>query len=179
MTILVDMDDVIEQLVPGWVAYINEKYGTNARVEDVTEWAIEKAFPTLTREQVYSAPLDDKLWDYVGPMPGAQEYLQKLIDDGNEVFIVTATGFETLRAKMEKVLFKYFPFINWNHVIITEHKELIKGDVLVDDGPHNFTKGDYYKILFSAGHNKNFDEKTIGAVRVSTWAEVYDEIKKL
>lgn len=179
MTVLVDMDDVIEQLVVGWVAYINEKHGTTTKVEDVTEWAIEKAFPTLNREIVYAAPLDDKLWDYVGPMPDAAKYLQQLIEDGHEVFIVTATGYETLRAKMEKVLFKYFPFIPWSHVIITEHKELIKGDVLIDDGPHNLAKGDYKRILFDAGHNRKFDEKTIGAVRVHGWAEAYAEVCKL
>lgn len=32
MIILVDMDDVLEQLVPGWVRYVNERFGTNAKV---------------------------------------------------------------------------------------------------------------------------------------------------
>lgn len=171
MRILVDMDDVLEQLVPAWVQYINDRYGTSARPEDVTKWNMALAFPTLTREQVYGAGLDDALWDYVQPMPGADEALRSLMAEGHEIYIVTATMYQTLRAKMEKVLFRYFPYIDWSHVIITENKHMILGDVLIDDGPHNLTGGVYRKLLFTAGHNKGFDAASVGAVRVNSWTE--------
>lgn len=179
MTILVDMDDVLEQLVVGWVQYVNERFGTSTTAQDVCQWDMSKAFPTLTHAQVYSAINDDALWDYVHPMPGAAETLQKLTEDGHQIFIVTATGYQTLRAKMEKVLFRYFPFLQWHQVIITEHKQMIQGDVLIDDGPHNLAGGQYRKLLFDAGHNRNFDEASIGAVRVHNWNEVYQEITKM
>lgn len=179
MTILVDMDDVIEQLVAGWVEYLNKRYGTAVTPADVHDWNMSKAFPMLTREQVYAAVEDDCLWDLVRPMPGAAEALQKLMNEGHSVYIVTATGYQTLRAKMEKVLFRYFPFITWKQVIITENKHLINGDVLIDDGPHNLTGGTYRKILFDANHNHWFDEKTVGAVRVYNWDEAYREVMKL
>ena len=112
-------------------------------------------------------------------MPGAAEGLKELMADGHEIFVVTATGYETLRAKMEKVLFRYFPFIPWSRVIITEKKQLISGDILIDDGSHNLTGGSYRKILFSAGHNRGFDETSIGAVRVSNWKEVVAAVRKI
>ena len=179
MTILVDMDDVLEQLVAGWVAYLNERFGTNKSTEDVRSWNVSLAFPELTHEQVYSAVSDDHLWDFVKPMPGAVETLKKLIDEGHEVYIVTATGYETLRAKMEKVLFRYFPFLSWKQVIITENKQMIRGDILIDDGPHNMTGETYKKILFSANHNRDFDEAAVGAERVENWDEVYLAIKRV
>ena len=178
MTILVDMDDVIERLVEGWVEYVNDKYGTTTHPDDVTDWNMAKAFPTLTYEQVYGAEKDDALWDHIRPMPGAAEVLQRLMAEGHEVYIVTASDYITLRAKMEKVLFRYFPFISWKQVIITKNKQIIKGDVLVDDGPHNMTGGEYRKILFDARHNRNFDETSVGAVRVYNWEEAYTEIMK-
>lgn len=179
MTILVDMDDVLEQLVAGWVAYLNDKYGTTKRTEDVRSWNVSLAFPELTHEQVYSAVSDDCLWDLVKPMPGAAETLQKLIEEGHEIYIVTATGYETLRAKMEKVLFRYFPFLSWKQVIITENKQMIRGDVLIDDGPHNMIGGSYRKILFSANHNRDFDEASVGAERAENWNEVYTAIQRI
>lgn len=179
MTVLLDMDDVIENLVTGWVDYLNEKYGTSTVPEDVTDWDISKAFPSLTHDQVYSAELDGALWDKVKPMPGADEAMRRLLADGHEIYIVSATYYQTLKEKMEKVLFSFFPYISWNHVIITSNKHMIKGDVLVDDGPHNLTGGDYRKILFHANHNKSFDEKSIGAVRVYNWDEAYEEIAKI
>lgn len=179
MTILVDMDDVLELFIKGWVRYNNERFGTSVTPEDVTDWDMSLAYPMLTHEEVYSAEKDDHLWDYVMPMPGADENLRKLMADGHEIYIVSATYYETLRAKMEKVLFKYFPYITWDHVIITSNKAMIKGDVLVDDGPHNFVSGDYKKILFSGHHNESFDEKSVGAVRAYSWDQVYEIINGL
>lgn len=179
MTILIDMDDVIERLLVGWVEWVNRRYGTRAVPDDVKDWNVSLAFPTLTREQVYAATQDDDMWDLVPPMPGAYEALKQLMDEGHEIYIVTATEHQTLRAKMEKVLFRYFPFITFDRVIVTKHKQLIKGDVLIDDGPHNLSGGSYKGILFDASHNRAFDESSIGAVRVHNWQEALDEIHKL
>lgn len=179
MRILVDMDDVLELLVPGWVAYINDRFGTSASPADVRDWNMAMAFPTLTHEQVYSAVMDDALWDYVQPMPGADEALRKLMAQGHEIWVVTATHYATLRAKMEKVLFRYFPYLDWHHVIITENKHMILGDILIDDGPHNLTGGCYRKILFTAGHNLDFDETSVGAVRVQNWQEAYEQVQRI
>lgn len=179
MTILVDMDDVMEQLVAGWIALLNERYGTNTRYEDVTSWNIAEAFPTLTEEQVYAVEMEDVFWDYVEPMPGADEALRRMIADGHEIFVVTATKYQTLRKKMETVLFPNFPYIDWHHVIVTYNKHLIKGDVLIDDGPHNLTRGDFRKILFTRGHNQDFDESSVGAIRVRNWEEAYQAVCRI
>lgn len=179
MRILIDMDDVMEQLLVGWVTYLNARYGTNSAVSDVKHWNVSLAFPTLTHEQVYAAPLDDAMWDLVPPMPGAVEAVKQLMDEGHDVYVVTASDWQTLPAKMEKVLFRYFPYINFDHVIITKNKHIIKGDVLIDDGPHNLAGGEYRKILFTAPHNLAFDEKTVGAVRVNNWDEALTAVHAL
>lgn len=179
MVILVDMDDVLEKLVEGWVEYNNRKFGTNVKPEDVNDWNVSLAFPELTWEQVYGAEKDDALWDLVKPIPGADEGLRRLIAAGHEIYIVTSTHYETLPAKMDKVLFRYFPYIRWDHVIITNNKHMIKGDVLIDDGPHNLTGGEYRKILFSANHNLGFDETSVGAVRVNNWDEACEAVERI
>lgn len=178
MTILIDMDDVLERLVDGWVKYLNIQYDTGVSPDEVTDWNVGLSFPMLTREQVYSVETDDRLWDYVEPMPGADEALRKLIRDGHTIYIVTATKYQTLKAKMEKVLFRYFPYLSWDQVIITRDKHMIKGDVLIDDGPHNMT-GDFIKLLFDARHNRGFDEKSVGAIRVHGWQEAYEQICRI
>lgn len=172
MTILVDMDDVLECLVEGWCRLLNEQYGTSVTRDDVKDWNISLAFPELTREQVYAPELEDELWDYVLPMPGADEALHYLMDKGHEIIVVTATEYQSLRAKMEKVLFRYFPYLTWDRVIITSRKYLIKGDVLIDDGPHNLMGTDCRKILFDCPHNRAFDEHSVGAVRAKDWQDI-------
>lgn len=174
LTILVDMDDTIEHLLQAWVDYLNEHHETTTTVEDVHEWDLSSSFPTLTREQIYAPLLDDALWERVQPMQYAADVLKQLKEDGHNIFIVTSTAYQTVKAKIEKVLFRYFPFIKWNDVIIAHNKQMIKGDILIDDAPHNLEGGDYMKILMTASHNKSYDAKANGMHRVNDWMEIYE-----
>lgn len=176
LTILVDMDDTIENLLGAWVDTLNKKYGTNVKPDEVKQWDISVAFPSLDWQSVYEPLLSDDFWRCVKPIDGASDALKRLIADGHKVFIVTASAYETLRVKMDYALFRYFPFLNWNDVIITSNKQMIKGDVLIDDGIHNLKGGDYEKILMDAPHNRGYNAKRNGMTRVNNWNEVYQRI---
>ena len=67
----------------------------------------------------------------------------------------------------------------FKRVIICHHKDFLKGDILIDDGPHNMQGGEYRKILFSANHNLDFDEASVNAVRVTGWDEVLEAVEKI
>ena len=172
MTVLVDMDDTIELLVPAWVRGVNAAYGTNVPASAVTSWDVSAAFPGLTREQVYEIPMRPGFWDTVEPMPGAAEGLKRLMAAGHEVFIVTATPFDSVPEKIGGYLLSHFPFLTKDRVIITGNKQMIRGDVLIDDGIHNLEGGDYEKILFTASHNRNYNAAAHGMTRVNGWDEI-------
>lgn len=172
LTILVDMDGVLEDLVGTWVNVLNIIYGTNVRYEDIKEWDMRKAFPELGDKQILE-PLNNKsFWKLIHPIPGAVEALQKFQSDGHKVVVVTASSYETIKDKMEDVLFKYFPFIKWSDVIITEHKQMIKGDVLIDDAVHNVVGGSYIGVLVNAPYNQDFDAEANNVFRVSNWEDI-------
>ncbi len=179
MTILVDMDDTIEQLLRAWVRGANEKYGRNVGYDDIVSWDVSAAYPGLTRSQVYDITMQPGFWKGVEPIPGAAESLQRLMAAGHDVYIVTATPHESVPEKMNEVLFRYFPFLSWNQVIIAYNKQLIRGDVLIDDGVHNLEGGDYIKILMTAPHNRDYDAEANGMIRVNSWDEIEEVIKKL
>lgn len=179
MTILVDMDDTIEQMLQAWVAGANETYGYNVAYEDITDWNVSKAFPGLTWEQVYAVPMRPGFWDTVSLVPGAAEALRRFMEAGHEVLIVTATPFESVPEKIGGFLFRYFPFLSWDQVIIAGKKQRIKGDVLIDDGVHNLVGGDYVKILMTAPHNKDYDAEANGMIRVNDWTEIEAVINRL
>lgn len=178
LTILVDADDTIEGLLKAWLGVLNWKYHTNVKYEDAVVWDIEKLFPQLTDEQIYRPLLRNEFWGLVDPIEGAVENLQKIYDDGHDIYIVTASHYQSLQGKMERLIFRYFPFIDWEHVIITSHKQLIHGDILVDDAPHNLVGGAYRKLLMTAPHNKSYDAEANGMTRVNTWDEIYKEVCK-
>lgn len=178
LTILVDMDDTIENLSEAWVSYLNDRYGTSVSASDITSWDISQAFPTLGESEVYGALKETELWGAVRPLPGAVKYLKKLVEDGNNVFIVTASHPDTVGAKVNQVLFRYFPFISYQNVIISSRKQMISGDILIDDGVHNLGGG-YMGMLFTANHNRAITDdelSALNAVRVDNWKEVYSLI---
>lgn len=179
MIILIDMDDTIEQLLRAWLRGVNERYGRSVRYEDVTSWDVSKPFPGLTREQVYAIPDEPGFWGTVEPIEGAAEAIRGFMDAGHEVYIVTATPYISVAEKMDDLLFRWFPFITWDQVIITKRKQLIRGDVLIDDGVHNLEGGDYFKILMTAPHNRDYDAESNGMIRVDSWKEIEKLIPEL
>ena len=176
LTILIDMDDTIENLSEAWVAYLNHRYGTQVSYNQVKTWDMTKAFPMLTKEQIYTPLTENELWLWVKPKPGAANTLLKLMMDGHRLFIVTASAYQTLPVKLDKVLFTYFPFLRPEKVIITTQKQMIKGDVLVDDNPQNLIGGDFEKILMTAPHNQTYQANQNGMYRVHRWEEAYEII---
>lgn len=179
LKILIDMDDTIENLIPAWVEWLNKRHKLNVKASDIKSWDIYSYFSTLKKEAVYAPVYKNRFWKTVTPKYDAIKYIKKLIDDGHEIFIVTNSHYKTLKPKMEKVLFKHFPFISWNNVIVTSNKQIIRGDILVDDGIHNLTNGGYIPILFDAPHNAYFNSEINGIKRVYNWYEVYIEVTRL
>lgn len=174
LTVLIDMDDTAENLCEVWIDFINERNGTNVHITDVKEWDMTKAFPTLEREKIYEPLFDEELWKRITPLPGAVETIKRIIDDGHKVVIVTAVHhYDMVSMKLKNVLFKYFPYLTMDDVIITSQKQLVHGDVLIDDAPHNLNGGRYFKMLFDAPHNQYYAAEDNDAVRVHNWNEVY------
>ena len=174
LKILVDMDDTIEHLLYAWIDCLNERHGLSVKYGDIKEWNICTEFPTLTAGQVYAPLVEDEFWSTVKPIPYARDVLQWAIDQGHEVYIVTASAYETIKSKMENVLFRHFPFITWKNVFIAHNKQMIRGDVMIDDGPHNLEGGDYIKILMTASHNRQYDAAANGMTRAYGWHDVQE-----
>lgn len=177
--LLVDMDDTIENLTEVWIHYANTRFGTQVDPKNVESWDPSEAFPEISHQKIYDLLIEDALYQDIVPLPGAVKILKKLYDEGYNIYIVTNTPYQVVKYKLEHVLFRYFPFIDWDHVILTKHKQLLKGDILIDDAPHNLIGGSYEKILFTAAHNRKYDAKAHGMIRVTSWEEIYDIIHRL
>lgn len=175
-TILVDVDDVIENLCPCWCHWLNENYGTNVSAEDIIGWDISKFFPELTHEQIFEPLLTEGFWKTVTPKLDAIKYLNLLYEEGYRIFLCTASDYRTIKHKYENIVQRYFPYIDWNHIIICSVKQLIKADILIDDGVHNLIGGDYMKILYTTPHNKSYNAEDNGIFRVNDWEELYNTV---
>ena len=178
LTILCDADDTIINLLPRWLAEVNQMYGKTVCKEDIQSWDITKAYPGLTADEVLNPLYRADFWDTVTPIKGSGYYLERLIKDGHNLSIVTASNLETSGAKTAKLL-KLFPFLGREQIIFTQNKQAVPGDVLIDDGVHNLIGGNYRKLLFHQPGNAAFREGEHGITRVYSWKEIYERIKNL
>ena len=178
-TICVDMDDTIENLLPAWVNWLNGRYDLDVQVEDCRSWNMGDNYPMLTESQIVEPLSTKRFWDSVQPKSDAQYYINKLVQEHQDVYIVTASHYGTVGYKMRALIEKFFPAIDWRHIIISSNKQMLKCDVMVDDGPHNLIDGDYHKLLFSTVTNESFDAERHKIKRVHNWEQIYAYLEDL
>lgn len=178
ITILIDVDDVINNLCEAWCNWLDEKYKTGVKYTDIKEWDMQVAFPLLTAEEIYEPLFDEDFWHTVNPNIDAIKYVYQLMQDGYNIYLCTTTNYKNVKIKFEFIQ-KYFTYITWNHVIVCSRKQIINADILIDDAPHNLVGGKYQKILMTQPHNENFDNEAYGIHRVNNWEECYDTIHSI
>ena len=175
--LLTDIDAVLENLTDVWLSLLSWLQRNNPEfipktIDDLDSWDISKKFPMLTVDEVFEPLNTDLIWKQIRPLPGAVEKLKKYNDmAGVNVRILTSSHYSAIAPKRE-FLRTYFPFINWNQVIITSEKQRVKGNVLVDDYQNNLMGGDYKGILFYRPHNRFFDiSRYPNIARAADWNE--------
>lgn len=179
-TILVDMDDTLVKTVPNWLEWLNKKYDLNVKYEDLKVWEMQVAFPSLTWDQIREPLMDETFWIHVQPKPDAVEYLKKLIDDGHNVMVCSASHPYTVTSKIKYCLFKHFNYLQGHQLIFTYNKQLINADFCIDDGIHNLIDAPYRGILISTPYNESIKETDYESdmVRVKSFKEAYEFIKE-
>lgn len=159
--VLFDADDVLWDLLTPWVKELNKisKYQHNQ--EDIKQWNLKDSYPDLTEDQICSFLFDYRLWNNVKINTSVAKAVKKLYVLGFNVYICSNTCYRTAKYKYEKLISKYYPFIDENHIIWCSNKQLIKGNILIDDAVHNLIGGSYHKVLFNRPHNENFDVNSV------------------
>lgn len=171
-TILVDMDDTITWLLPVWVDSLNKQHGLAVDWNDIKTWNVAEMFPTLTKDQVYEPLASEEIWDKVTPRDNAVDVLADLHKRGYKIYVCTSTDYRNVRPKYEKIISKYFPFIDWQHVIVASNKGMIMADYIIDDAPHNLMGIQKYKLLLPMPHNADFDCVNNGILRFKNWSAI-------
>tara|TARA_B100001094_G_C18102887_1_gene756761 strand:+ start:768 stop:1247 length:480 start_codon:yes stop_codon:yes gene_type:complete len=68
------------------------------------------------------------------PIPGSKEAVQELLDMGHDIYIASTAPWNNPKAWMQKRLWieEHFPALK-RKLTLTHHKNLLVGDVLIDD----------------------------------------------
>lgn len=175
MRILVDMDEVLACWVERVLEWWNQDNGTALTPDDVKSWNIIESMGPEAKYFLRSCMRSGDFWD-LKPIDGAIEGMKKLIDDGHDVIIVTAVPRHAAIAYDRKLewLRKNMPFFPLNNFIAAQRKDLVAGDLLIDDNADNLKTFGSNSIAFDRPWNRDHY-----GLRVKNWAELLQLIEKM
>ena len=179
MVILVDVDDTLCNLQEVVVNSFNKRYDSHYTLNDFTEYDIMNVLPTrdaIAMKDIYG---ESGLYDKVKPLPGARESLEKLINLGHQVYLVTAAIPKTYG---EKVAFikRYFPFIDESRIVCMKHKWRFRCDVMIEDNLQTLIADpNYHRICFNMPWNKSNKDWIYGIHRCYNWDDVLVAVNKI
>jgi 5'(3')-deoxyribonucleotidase len=182
LTIMIDIDGVLNTLDTTVLEVYNEDSGDNLRPKDITEYHIEKFVKPEYRESFKNYFLDKRVWRRIEVVKYACEVLNKLWDEGYNLIFVTKTECENM-VKKRNWLNRNFPFMGTDNIrkrlYSAPKKQFIRADIAIDDGLFNLV-GDrtYYSICFDKPYNQT-DELIPCFTRVYDWLGVYTAVHEI
>lgn len=179
MIIGIDCDNVLCNLQKVVVELFNDRYDTNYTIEDFKNYDVAQNLPkneAILMKEMYG---EANLYSHVKPLLGAQNAVEKLINAGHQVYVVSDVIPKTYAEKVEWLKF-YFPQIDEAHIVAMKHKHLFRCDVMVEDNLQNLIAKPYYeRICFDYPWNREVRDYVYNIHRVSSWKEAMGVINKL
>lgn len=179
MVIVCDIDNVINNLQEAVVNLFNERHGSNYTLEDFYEYNVSNVLPVKEAMAMKDMYVESGIYDNVKPLAGSQEGLQKLINDGHQVYLVTDTPPEIFSEKVEW-LHHFFPFVDDAHIVAMKHKHLFKCDLMFEDNVHNLLAGvTYHRVCMDYPWNRSVKDHVYGIHRCTSWNDFANIVEKL
>jgi len=179
MTILIDMDDVLCNLREHVISTYNKKYGTNYKLEDFKEYDVADILNVNDATKMIEIYSDANIYNHLTPIGGSKNVLQKFVNAGHQVYIVTDAIPCTYERKIHWVQ-TYFPFIDESHIISMKHKWLFKCDVMIEDKMETLLNGLHYdRICFDRPWNRDVHDEAYSIYRCSNWNEISAAVNKI
>lgn len=172
MIIAVDMDSVLNNLQEYAIKTYNRLYNTCYTMEDFTDYDVCNILGMDGGAKMREIYADPETYSQLSPIPKSQNVMQKWVNAGHQVYVVTDAVPLTLHNKVNW-LKHYYPFIDEAHIVSMKHKWLFKCDVMVDDNIDNLINGHHYdRVCLNYPWNKNIKDEVYDIYRCFNWDDV-------
>ncbi len=161
------MDEVIADPMGEMIKWYRKEYAGDVDWDRMLGGSWVKGFPeqhqTLVRERLESP----RFFRNLPVMEDSVAVLEEM-NRRYEIFIVSAAMEfpNSLKDKLEWLL-EQFPFFSWRQLTLCGSKDLVHGDVMIDDHVKNLKRFGGKQYLFTAAHNLDIT----GYDRINNWKE--------
>jgi 5'(3')-deoxyribonucleotidase len=138
-TVLIDMDGVCAEIHDYWLELYNKDYDDNLSPDQVVSWDLHKYVKEDCGLKIYEYLKEPGFFLGAPVVEGCAKSLRTLKNEGLNIILVTATPNNSPTAHYEKVKWvsRNLPFLNTKNFVSTSRKDLVRGDLLLDDAVHN------------------------------------------
>ena len=177
--IAVDFDGVLFPTVEKTLEIYNKKHGTFLDISQIITYSLHDNFDASIADELTELFIDKNTYDSLQPYKGAVKAIKNLIEQGNEVYVATATDVRNMEWK-EELLQKYFPFIPKKNLIRIYDKSLLRIDVLIEDNIDTLKSMVVDRICFNQPWNQNEETDWLYDIyRIHHWDEITNVIKTI
>jgi 5'-nucleotidase len=143
MRILCDIDSTVCDSLQYWLDEIGARSGVYANVSQIESWSLDTCPPLdrVSPSLIYGI-LNEHAFNANAPvMAGAVESIKRLVDEGHDVYFVTARHGDVAIVETIAWVKKHFPFVETRErLVFMADKHLIEADVIVDDRAETLEK---------------------------------------
>lgn len=178
MRIFIDVDGVLAKTSEKAIALYNKEHSQTVSVDDLIFWEYEKC-PKLKAE-ASEMFLREGFFKDIDLMEGAQEMVRALSKMGHDLIIATAV-YQNGYVDRHEWLSKWFPEIPEKNYIFGTRKDLLAGDVILDDKVSNLIGGSTtFSVLLDRPWNQvEFYPEAKAIARVKSLSEFVSFIKSI
>lgn len=181
-SVVVDVDEVLNNLMTETIYRLKESFAIGddeLSLDDFTEYEVKKCVTPDVYNKMEKVWADKSFWDNLVPSDGAVEAMHKLIQNGIEVFIMTACTPDIVEGR-SKWFAKCFPFIKQENIIYGYPKWLVKCDFILEDKLETVMRSPSwtYRVLVDKPWNRrksDFDE-IHGIIRTKSVMDAVERI---
>jgi 5'(3')-deoxyribonucleotidase len=163
LTIALDADGVLFDIMTPWLTVYNHFSGDSLKVEDITDWDVRKFVKPAYREVIYDFRLPE-CYDAVQPLPGSLTGVDALLRMGHRLVVVTHE-YGSHREAKQAALHHWFPDLK-NVVFAKNKRDVVRADFYVDD-----YQGNLPDLLLTQPWNASY-ACPFGMYRVADWEAI-------
>ena len=173
LQIVFDVDGVLADTQTEVLNRYNSEYGLQLSLEDITCWDLTRIQkPGTDVIKYFTQP---GFFACLKPIKGSQEIVDCLAAAVDELFVATSSPIEGLADKALWVR-KYFPQIPPENIILITRKDMLLGDIILDDALHNLYPTNFrFPIVFDQPWNKSGK----GLIRAYDWYHFFEIVQKI
>ena len=176
LTIILDMDDILTQTNRAWVESYNADWDDSLTIEDIRGWNAHVWVKPECGKSYYDYLSRPGFYFDMLPVDGALEGARRLVEQ-HDVVVATAAPVSSPTAVEEKKewLRAHMPWFKLSNFLVCHRKELIRADLLFDDGAHNLK--DYPSVSVCLNRPWNRGEECAD-VYVDGWPDFMEMMRR-